>query len=88
MRIHDSYQLIAKQSTNKISQTQAQEYWSINAELKKDVRIETKLSSFEGKPVKKFTFLSKTIVESAAVKLESNCKDGLLVQYGWVVIIY
>ena len=57
---------------------QAQEYWSINAELKKDVRIQVKLSSFEGKPVKKFTFSSKTIVESAAEKLENNCKDGLI----------
>ncbi len=57
---------------------QPQEYWSINAELQKDVRIQAKLSSFEGKPVKKFTFSSKTIVESAAAKLESSCKDGLV----------
>ena len=57
---------------------QAQEYWSINAELQKDIRIQVKLSSFEGKPVKKFTFSSKTIVESAAEKLENNCKDGLV----------
>jgi DNA topoisomerase-1 len=57
---------------------QPQEYWSINAELQKDVRIKAKLSSFEGKPVKKFTFSSKTIVESVTAKLERNCKDGLV----------
>jgi len=57
---------------------QPQEYWSIDTELQKDVRIQAKLSSFEGKPVKKFTFSSKAIVESAAAKLESSCKDGLV----------
>ena len=53
------------------------EYWYISAELKTDEHFETKLKSFEGEKVKKFTFSSNTHVEGVTSKLESSLKKGL-----------
>jgi len=56
---------------------QPQEYWSIDAEIKKGSSFQVKLASFEGEAVKKFTFSTNAIVESVSNKLESGCVDGL-----------
>ena len=56
---------------------QPQEYWSIDAEIKKDSSFQVKLASFEGETVKKFTFSTNAIVESVSNKLEEGCVDGM-----------
>ena len=55
----------------------AQEYWTLGALLQKEENINTKLISYASEPVKKFTFASKTVVESVATKLEVGCKNGM-----------
>ena len=56
---------------------QPQEYWSIDAEIKKDSSFHVKLASFEGETVKKFTFTTNAIVESVSNKLEVGCVEGM-----------
>ena len=56
---------------------QPQEYWSIDAEIKKDSSFQVKLASFEGETVKKFTFSTNAIVESVSNKLEEGCVEGM-----------
>ena len=56
---------------------QPQEYWSIDAEIKKDSSFQVKLASFEGETVKKFTFTTNAIVESVSNKLEVGCVEGM-----------
>ena len=55
-----------------------QEYWTILARLKKDADYEAKLSVFKESPVKKFTFNSTELVESASKELSEHCSEGLL----------
>ncbi|SVB06153.1 uncharacterized protein METZ01_LOCUS159007, partial [marine metagenome] len=54
-----------------------QEYWTIGALLQKEEKIDAKLTLYENEPVKKFTFVSSTLVESATTKLEAGCKNGM-----------
>ena len=54
-----------------------QEYWTIGALLQKEEKIDAKLTLYENEPVKKFTFVSSALVESATTKLEAGCKSGM-----------
>jgi DNA topoisomerase-1 len=56
-----------------------QEYWTVGALLQKEEKIDVKLTLYENEPVKKFTFVSSALVESATTKLETGCKNGMRV---------